>query len=394
MNRDKLEQLLAAYIKGTIRRSDLDELLDYIATPDQEARLNEILDEIAAETVPDEALLIDSGQLYKRITEHPYFKVVHAAPQRKMRFFIGVAMILLLLSAVTILWHMNINGYWTNRQDRVAQKITRTVSPSDRLLLRLSDGTEIDLDSVPEGALAAEGGVQLKLAGDQLLYENRPQNPDKISSGFNTISTPKGRVYQISLPDGSRIWLNAATTVTYPVHFESGKREVYINGEAYFEVQKAERWPFIVNAKGQKVEVLGTHFNVSAYADDSFTKTSLIEGSVRISLPGHSPVVLQPGQQSTSTDFKNGIQISEMGSEDVTAWRGNHFTFNNEEVSEVMKKVSRWYDVEVTYQDGMEGKLIGGSIPRFATLDQLMEALQATGLLHYKMEGGRIVIMK
>ena len=183
-------------------------------------------------------------------------------------------------------------------------------------------------------------------------------------------------------------------------------REVKIDGEAYFEIKKANKWPFIIKTNRQQVEVLGTNLNVSAYVDDASTKTTLITGNVRVSsysdgnmsksttLTALYSEILVPGQQATTTEGDCKIALSTVDTEEIISWKQNLFVFNNEEISEVMKKVSRWYAVDVEFHDGMKGKRIGGTIPRFEHIDELMKALEATGVLHYKMEGGRVIIMK
>jgi len=170
-------------------------------------------------------------------------------------------------------------------------------------------------------------------------------------------------------------------------------------------VQKASNWPFIVKTRTQRVEVLGTLFNISAYDGDSNVKTTLVEGSVKISLVGNHAefslnetdglsTILKPGQQAITYKDGKDINIDAIDPYEVVSWKDNLFVFNDEEISEVMKKVSRWYDVEVIYKDGMAGKRIGGTIPKFERIEELMDALTATGLLRYTMEGGIVVIME
>src|SRR5690606_36641752 len=213
----------------------------------------------------------------------------------------------------------------------------------------------------------------------------------------NTIEIPKGRQYKITLPDGSQVWLNAASTITYPVRFDKTHREVEVEGEAYFEVKDAADWPFTVNTSMQRIEVLGKHFNVSAYHDDTFIKPTLVDGSVKISsrsdptetvISQRCSTLLRPGQQAVSRVSQSHWAVNTVDPEDVISWKEKLFVFNNEEISDVMKKISRWYDVEIEYRDGMAGKRIGGSIPILDRVDELMEALKDTGLLHYKMKGG------
>ncbi len=401
MEKGRLKQLLVDYAAGTIDKTDLNILLDYVSTQADDAQLDQLLEELWEATAHHTDLPVDSETLYRRITDHSLF--TERITLSKWRYWWGVAAILLVISGSLLFKHWSTDEH-INYVMSPPTEVLRTVTtaPSDRPLLRLADGKVIDLDSVSGGLLAMEEGTQITLKGNELHYEGDLVDIDG-NVLKNSIITPKGRQYQVLLPDGSRIWLNAATTLTYPVKFGKDKREVEINGEAYFEVKRAKDWPFIVSTNVNQVEVLGTHFNVSAYEDDENAKTTLVEGSVKVtmldSLPHAVPsrvqrAILKPGQQAVATKGKTTIKVDVIDPEEVVSWKENLFVFNNEEISEVMKKVTRWYDVEVEYLDGMAGKRIGGSIQRFKKIEELMDALVETGLLHYQMKGGMVVIMK
>lgn len=397
MEKSRLRQLLTDYSVGTISGPDLETLLDYVATHHGDADLDSLLAEMLEDTDLDFDLRVDSEGLYRRIVEHPRFWKKPGASKRPQWWWYGAAAAVLITSVMLLIQTDPVNE--PDRAVSVPSVVTRTVTtaPSDRPILRLAGGEVIDLDSASSGMLAVEDGTQIIFDGKALHYEGELVDANGEIMR-NTIVTPKGRQYQLVLPDGSRIWLNAATTLTYPVKFSKGKREVEVRGEAYFEVEKAEGWPFIVKTASQQIKVLGTHFNVSAYDDDQLAKTTLVEGRVKVaSSSSEGPLagqVLKPGQQAITLKGSDRIKIGAIDTEEVISWKENLFVFNNEEISEVMKKVSRWYDVEVTYLDGMAGKRIGGSIPRLEHVEDLMEALKATGLLHYKMEGGTVIVMK
>lgn len=400
MERNRLKQLLMDYSTGSINQVEMNVLLDYVSVHHGDTSLDELMDELMEETNAKTDLPVDSEALYRRIIAHARFIEKPVSSRRKYWWWTGAAAALVI--SVFFLFRDSRPGELQQGVVQLETKMQRTVTvaPTDKPILRLADGRVIDLDSVSNGLLAMEGGTQIRLEGNALRYEGEAID----ASGRvmrNTISTPKGRQYQVVLPDGSRMWLNAATTLIYPVRFASEKREVEIMGEAYFEVKKANNWPFIVKTRSQQIEVLGTSFNVSAYDDDEATKTTLAEGSVKVSLAGPSSAntqsfetTLRPGQQAVTRKGNGNIWIDAIDVDDVVSWKENLFVFNNEEISEVMKKVSRWYDVEVEYLDGMAGKRIGGSIPRFENIDELMDALQATKVLHYKIKGGIVVIMK
>lgn len=412
MERSRLKHLLVSYSTGSISQVDMNVLLDYVSQHHGDTNLDALLEEVLEETDAETNLPVDSEALYRRIITHPQFAEKPRSMRRTYWWWTGVAAASLAF-VFFIFRDSSFRESGNEQKQKLAQVATETrrtvtAASTDKPILRLADGRVIDLDSMSNGLLAMEGGTQIRLEGNALHYEGEAvdANGQMIR---NTIITPKGRQYQVVLPDGSKMWLNAATTLIYPVRFVGERREVEIMGEAYFEVKKANNWPFIVKTKSQQVEVLGTSFNVSAYDDDASTKTTLVEGSVKVSSGGgptgaqttgaqtrsfdHS-ATLRPGQQAVTRKGVGNISVNAIDVEDAVSWKENLFVFNNEEISEVMKKVTRWYDVEVEYMDGMAGKRIGGSIPRFDKIEELMDALQATKVLQYKIKGGIVVIMK
>ncbi len=397
MNKDRLQVLLIKYLADTMTEAELDEFLDYVAQGEEQESMHELLADVLEKTDVDSSQQVNAEDLYQRIISDRGF--TRQKPGHNRRWLRGVAAALLL--SVLGVW---LADRWGSRYDSSGEPVvvTRTVTsaPSDRPLLRLADGRVVDLDTVENGQLAIDGGVEITLDGDVLSYVvGDIPNTEEVAT--NTIDIPKGRQYQIILPDGSRLWLNAASSVTYPVRFSRERREVEIAGEAYFDVTNATDWPFVVTTAQQRIEVLGTSFNVSAYADDAFAHTTLVSGQVSVSFQENpaegnelESVVLRPGQQVSSYSGRANYTVKSVDPEDFVSWKDHLFVFNNEEISEVMKKVSRWYNVEVEYKDGMAGKRIGGSIPRLDKVADLMEALKDTGLLRYEMKGGTIIITK
>lgn len=210
---------------------------------------------------------------------------------------------------------------------------------------------------------------------------------------FNTITTPRGGQYQVVLEDGTRVWLNAASSIRFPQAFIGVTREVELTGEAYFEVAKNKAKPFIVQANGTKVQVFGTHFNINAYGDNSNVTTTLLEGSVRMS-SGSSAVMLAPGQQG---DAVNGatIKVSPADIQQTMAWKNGLFIFHDLNITEVMKQVGRWYDVDVEYRDDeVKKNEFGGTISKYKNITELLDVMVLTRSIHYKIEGRRVIIMK
>ncbi|GGG75284.1 iron dicitrate transporter FecR [Parapedobacter pyrenivorans] len=397
MEKDRLQELIVKYTSGQIDKPELTELLDYVVARGESPEMQSLLTKLLETTNADDSLQLDADALYRRIT-HAY-RGVHRrkSPLRLPRWWHGAAAVLL---AAICLWVFKGDILFGGDTSYAKEMRTVTTTPTDKPLLRLADGRTIYLDSMDNGALATEDGIQISLQNGTIYYTDKAHSSTDESLE-NTIITPKGRQYQVVLPDGSKLWLNAASTVSYPIRFNSKKREITVSGEVYLEVEHAAEWPFVVDTKMQQIEVVGTKFNVSAYSDDLTTKTTLVDGRVKVSFVGEAEIqhaqnsiMLKPGQQLVSTESEKGGRVIHVDPEEMVSWKDNLFVFSDEEISEVMKKVSRWYDVEIEYLDGMAGKRIGGSIPRLTNVEELMNALEDTGLLHYKMEGGTIVVMR
>lgn len=388
---------------GSISREEFDELHARLLEGKNDAELAAWMDDVLQTMEEDKAMPVDSGKIFRQITAHPDFEH-HRYPvrirRRSYRYWLSGAAAMICIGAALFFYqqHDSQGESADAEQSWNAAMDVRADREAERAVLRLADGTEIDLEEAKDGLLSNHDGAQVVLEGNELSYAISGTAAEQAAV-MNSVHIPKGKQYQIILPDGSKVWLNAASSLTYPVRFSENERSVEVQGEAYFEIVPDQQAPFIVHSATQKVEVLGTAFNISAYPDDGYVKTTLVNGSVRVSrlgvgAAGSEPVLLRPGQQSFITPEDSPIRVSSAETEEVISWKHGLFVFSNEPVEEVMRKVARWYNVEVEYRDGMEGKLIGGDIPRFEDIHKLMRALQATGLLRYQMEGGKIVIMK
>ena len=307
-------------------------------------------------------------------------------------------------------------------QDDVVYK--NDVAPGKQgATLTLANGKTIRLSDAVKGELAKEAGVVIsKTADGQLVYSissSRTEGSDLSSSGkdrssvpsvelTNTLSTAKGETYQLRLPDGSLVYLNAASSLEYPVNFTALKeRRVKLTGEGYFEIAKDKAHPFIVKTDKQEVEVLGTHFNVNAYKDEGGDKTTLLEGSVKVSLLAvpaaeelaaarsgrpRNDVVLKPGQQANVAD---DITVNQVKIENVMAWKNGYFMFNDESLENIMLKVSRWYDVEVLYLDPEIRRVkFYGTVSKFEHVSKVLRKLELTGEVKFKIEGKQIKAFK
>lgn len=295
-------------------------------------------------------------------------------------------------AAAILLMALSIGGILMLKQQTTDRLITYkddVPAGGNNAILTLADGRKISLNEAADGALVEKTGLSItKTAGGQLIYK---VSGATALSGFNTINTPRGGQYQVVLPDGTKIWLNAATELKFPTSFANKElREVELRGEAYFEVAHLAKQPFIVKTAQQAVKVLGTHFNISSYPDDIDTKTTLLTGSVSVG-SGSNLVMLKPGQQSVKTT--SGFKVKNVDSEVAVAWKNGYFLFNDESLTNIMKEISRWYDVEVVFTGDIGNQHFDGSVSRFKNISEILRKFELTDNVHFKIEGRRITVM-
>nr|WP_121273582.1 FecR family protein [Pedobacter schmidteae] len=267
----------------------------------------------------------------------------------------------------------------------------------DKAVLTLADGSQIVLDHAGNGSLARQGNATIdKTKNGQIVYavgKNSSESAVTLRPAeWNVISTPRGGQFNLVLSDGTKVWLNAASTLKFPAGFSGKERIVELNGEAYFEVAKNKQMPFKVKVNKMEVEVLGTHFNVMAYSDEPKIRTILLEGSVKIN-NGTETALLKPGQQAMAGNADSYLKIEPANTEEVTAWKSGYFLFSNENIQSIMRKISRWYNVEVIYKGNVEHMDFDGTISRYKNVTEVLKMLELTGAIHFKVEEGRIIVM-
>lgn len=302
------------------------------------------------------------------------------------------------LLAFAVLLIAGVGGYWS-WQHRAAPAVARrpALRPAvpvalrpgrNQALLTLADGRTVLLDQAHLGLLARQGGSQVqKTADGQLRYAVGAAGGGLL---YNTVATPRGGQYQLTLPDGSQVWLNAASSLRFPVAFTGAERRVELTGEAYFEVAKDAKHPFKVAARGAEVTVLGTHFDVQAYADEPALAATLLEGAVRLS-QGTQRALLRPGQQGRCWP-QGQVQVREVDVQHAVAWKNGYFVFNDEPIEAIMRQVARWYDVDVQYQGALTNKDFNGKISRYKDAADVLRVLALTGAVHFTTEGRRITV--
>jgi transmembrane sensor len=266
---------------------------------------------------------------------------------------------------------------------------------TNKAVLTLANGSRLSLTGGNKGLLARQGVTAINKK-EEGKVEYRPGADDLTATKpaadvmYNTVATPKGGQYRVVLPDGTKVWLNTASSIRFPTAFTGNDRQVEISGEVYFEVAKNKEKPFIVSTGNQKVTVLGTHFDINAYQDENAVKTTLLEGSVKVNSGGNM-VLLKPGQQSQLSS-ENKLTISnDIDTDEVIAWKNGYFQFNKADIQTIMNQISRWYDVEVRYEGQVEPGHYYGKISRNVNASKVLKVLELSGM-HFTIEGGKIIV--
>lgn len=310
--------------------------------------------------------------------------------RKRYKFFItaAAAAVFIILTIGAYLWFTQSN------EKQSLQQVQATVTPADvapgsnKAILTLSDGSTINLNDAGSGTLARQGNAALvKQSDGELVYH--PQGKASGELLYNTMTTPRGGQFKLTLPDGTRVWLNASSSIRYPAVFNGAERKVTMTGEAYFEVAHNKKIPFTVEAGGTAVHVTGTHFNVNAYEDESATKTTLLEGAVSIT-KGTSAVLLKPGQQVTA-DSKGLTKPDEADTDESVAWKNGLFSFNGADLPSIMRQLARWYDLEVTYEGTIPKRLYTGKVFRNLNLSETLKVFELSHI-HFRIEGKRLTV--
>lgn len=256
--------------------------------------------------------------------------------------------------------------------------------------LTLADGSVVTLDSLQNGIVAKQGGIDVvKLANGELAYQST--EGQVTPAGFNTIVIPRGGKYRLTLPDGSKVWMNAESTLRYPTSFNGKTRNVELTGEAYFEIAKNPNQPFRIDVRDQQIEVLGTHFNVMAYANEASIATTLVEGSVKINSPSMN-LTLKPGQQAQQGSSGSLKLVEGVDLQQVLAWKDDYFQLNGDRLDRLMRQLERWYDVAVYYEGPVPERKFGGKISRSSQLKDVLKALEWSDI-KFRVRGKTITVI-
>ncbi|MEJ2901944.1 FecR domain-containing protein [Pedobacter panaciterrae] len=389
---NEIIHLFTRYLNNQCSKTELERVFKLIEEGSNKSEWDFVLAEEASRLVGSDhraEMSLDEitrlyGKIQDSISEEGHKIVVLRDRNLYWRKFAAAAIILITLSVGTF--------YYSSRLDTKSDKLVHDVAPGgNKAVLTLANGKKIVLTDAKNGALPPQSGVTVtKLADGKIVYT---LEPGKVANAApNTIETPRGGQYQVVLPDGSKVFLNAASSLTYPISFVAlRERRVELKGEAYFEVAKDKSHPFIVKTQNQEIKVLGTHFNINSYADEPLTKTTLVEGSVLVKASGIQQI-LKPGSQAING--YDGLRIVEANMDEVLAWKNGYFMFDSESIESVMRKISRWYNIDVAFKGNVSKDKFGGTVSRFANVSQVLRKLEYTNKVHFIIEEGRITVTK
>ena len=386
MQQAELEKLFDQYLAETISAADLQRLSETLEKPEHAAAWEAFIEQLCNrenlhgltnESDVESAL----AAIKQQMAESDGTPRIHFL--RRWRWA-AAASILLLLAAGIYYWPRG-----SFKQPAAIVQKTGNVSPgANRAILTLADGSRVTLDSTSNQVIR-QGGTAVRQQGDSLQYEAKEK---EALIAYNTLATPRGSQFRVTLSDGTKVWLNAASSLQFPVAFTGAERIVKLSGEAYFEIAGNPQQPFKVVTSGMEVQVLGTRFNISAYQDESQVKTTLLQGAVKL-VSAASQVLLQPGEQGLLPSPTAAFRVRTVNPEDAVAWKNGYFAFDNAGIREVMQQIARWYDVEVEFTDNSIKGNFGGTVSRYNDVTAVLKRLEMTGVVHFKKEDRKIIVM-
>ncbi len=374
---NRLAELFQKYVDKSITEEEYAELFVYIRNPETKEQVLAFMDE-HNKKVQSDALVheIDWDGMYQNITNP---KKSDGGKRNSFWRYAAAA-------AVFVIGSFSVYYAYQPKEKKEPLAYRNDVLPGgDKATLTLADGSQIALSQNSTGQVATQGDIAIhRDAKGQIVYMVKGNEQDD-SEQINILSTPAGGKFSVVLSDGSKVWLNASSSIRFPAAFSKQSRRVEVKGEAYFEIEKDAARPFYVNNGSSEIKVLGTHFNVMAYPDEYRSELTLLEGSVQFTKNGHSEL-LKPGKQILFTENDSETKQVNANIEEVMAWKNDLFVFNNTNIDEVMKELVRWYDVKVKFEGEKPDISFTGVIPRNANVSKVLKALELTGDVVFGIE--------
>ncbi|MGH2645376.1 MAG: FecR family protein, partial [Chitinophagaceae bacterium] len=400
MENTRAVYLFRRYFDRTATEEEISELMKWIDKDENEERIKTWMDKVWYEFQESEKIFTneESEQILRSVLEEH----LKTADKQKSIRAKRMRIVWIRAAAAAILIMLMTGGYfWYNGTKPVVKttanvlQMKNDVAPGgNKATLTLANGKTIILDSVRSGQLANLGNSKvMKMSNGRLAYEvQSSKRGEEKSLTYNILTTPRGGQYELLLPDGSKVWLNAASSIHFPTAFTGNERKVEITGEAYFEIAQNATKPFIVVANGMNVTVLGTHFNVNAYRDDADMKVTLVEGRVRVASGNMAGTILKPMEQAEVN--KEGLikLVENADVNEALAWKEGIFQFDGDNMTTIMKKISRWYNVEVTYKNRIPSGHFTGIISRNTNLSEVLKMFELSGV-QFRIEGKDLTVL-
>ncbi len=391
MNQESFKDLLSQYLSGKLSHAQKRRLADLLKHKGYQEHLDFVLKE---DFLEDRYLGEENMELKSAIQNFLTTEISRRASKPakilQMRRMVAAASVILFLVAASSLFIFKKPGKNSTAAVKTVQPVLQDISPGKTgAVLTLSDGSKIVLDSL-QGSVGLQGHSQVINKNGLLSYSVKNNSSEVV---YNTMSTPVGRQYQVVLADGTKVWLDAASSITYPTSFPGDDRKVSIKGEAYFEVVHDARKPFHVMINDLEVRVLGTHFNINAYENEGAIKATLIEGSVKVS-KNNSNIIITPGQQVIASNTNNNVpfQKKEVDLDEVMAWKNSKFIFQDADIKSIMRQLERWYGVTASYEGNVTNEEFVGVISRNVNISQILTMLEKTGRVGFEIEGKNIIV--
>ncbi|ANI88036.1 hypothetical protein A9P82_01085 [Arachidicoccus ginsenosidimutans] len=387
LHKKQLQKLIKKFLDGHATTEEIAFLEKYYAHYEQEADI--------LETLPQENKQHLSVRIERKILQRIHSDENNSATNKK-----AVQPAYRWAAAAAVFLLLSLSGYLFIQKRDTKTKLQLAASAivpgHNGAILTLSNGTKILLDSAGQGSITSQGNMTIVNRNGAIAYINNPADEQTTNAvTYNMLETPRGRRFKVTLPDGTQVWLNSASSLKYPTAFNGSERDVELTGEAYFEVIHNEKKPFIVHTSKTKVRVLGTGFNVMAYNDESAERTTLIHGLVRVSALNDSSkqVIIHPGQQAILRANNTALNVRQADTSETLAWLNGNFIFNNRDIKYIMRQIARWYDISVQYQGNVDNVHFEGLLSKRENIGDILEAIQTTNEVHFKVEGRTITVI-